>query len=57
MEDKTTALALAKQLRYDCEDMGDITLSKATLRIILDAFIEEWTHAQVKVRQGFEKVK
>lgn len=51
------AIGLAKQIRYDCEGSGDITLNKETLRIVLDGFIENWVVSQGKVRQGFEKVK
>lgn len=57
MDKKATALALAKQLKYDCEGAGYITLNKETLSIVLDAFIEDWTVTQAKVRQGFEKAK
>ena len=57
MDKKTTALALAKQLKYDCEGSGDVTLNKDTLRIVLEAFIEDWNMVQTKVRHGFEKVK
>lgn len=57
MDHQTTALALAKQIKYDCEGSGEITLNKDTLRIVLEAFIENWTTAQTKARQGFEKVK
>lgn len=57
MDNRTTALALAKQLKYECEGTGEITLNKETLRIVLEAFIEDWTTMQSKVRHGFEKVK
>lgn len=57
MDMKATAYALAKQLKYQCEGSGDVTLMKDTLNIVLDAFIEEWDRSQVKLRQSFEKVK
>ncbi len=57
MDKKTTALSLAKQIKYECEGEGNITLNKDTLRIILEAFIEDWQTAQSKTRQTFEKVK
>ncbi len=57
MDTKSTAYALAKQLKYQCEGVGDVTLSKDTLRIVLDGFIKDWDVTQVKIRQGFEKVK
>lgn len=57
MDKKTTALSLAKQLKYECEGSGQITLNKDTLTIILEAFIEDWQTAQAKTRQTFEKVK
>ena len=57
MDKRTTALALAKQIKYDCEGDGDITLGKSTLLIVIDAFIEDWTLQQGKIRQTFEKVK
>lgn len=57
MDKKATALALAKQIKYECEGNGEITLNKTTLLLVLDAFIEDWTFMQSKVRQGFEKAK
>lgn len=57
MNVKATAYALAKQLRYQCEGTGDVTMAKDTLNTVLDAFIEEWDASQVKIRQSFEKVK
>lgn len=51
------ALALAKQIKYQCEGTGEITLNKETLRIVLDAYIQQWFASQAKIRQGFEKVK
>jgi hypothetical protein len=57
MDKKTEALGLAKQILYDCEGDGDITVPKETLRIILNAFVDEWIFAQGKIRQSFEKVK
>lgn len=57
MDTRTTAISLAKQIQYDCEGSGEITLNKETLRIVLEAFIEDWTVMQVKTRQGFEKAK
>jgi hypothetical protein len=57
MDNRTTAISLAKQIRYDCEGDGQITINKSTLKIVLDAFIEDWTFTQAKVRQSFEKAK
>ncbi len=57
MDNRATALALAKQIKYDCEGDGDIVLNKNTLRIVLEAFIEDWNITQTKIRQGFEKTK
>lgn len=57
MDKRTTALALAKQIKYDCEGSGEIVINKDTLRIVLEAFIEDWNVMQTKIRQGFEKVK
>lgn len=57
MDTRATAHALAKQLRYQCEGSGDILLNKDTLRLVLDAFIEDWGIMQGKIRQSFEKVK
>lgn len=57
MDYRTTAFTLAKQLKYDCEGSGTITLNKDTMNIILDVFIADWLATQGKIRQGFEKVK
>ena len=57
MDKKTEALGLAKQLMYSCDGDGDITLRKDTLKIVLEAFIEDWVISQGKIRQAFERVK
>ena len=56
MNNHATALALAKQLLMDCESEGDITLPKATLRIVLNEFLSAWRNQQVQTVSSFKKV-
>lgn len=54
-DEKTTALALAKQLLMDCEGSGDITVPRGTLKIILVAFSKSWHDEQNRKRSELKK--
>ncbi len=56
VNDHATALALAKQLLMDCESHGDITLPRATLKIVLMEFLGAWKNQQVQTVSSFKKV-
>lgn len=56
IDDTTSALALAKQILPECEGTGEITLSKATLKILLIGFINQWSGEQDRKRAEFKKV-
>lgn len=56
MNDNASAFAIAKQLSYDCEGSGDITLPKGTLKIVLDAYMSLWQTSQVNTRATYKKV-
>lgn len=56
MNDHATALALAKQLLMECDAGGDITLPRATLKIVLNEFLGAWRNQQVQAVSSFKKV-
>jgi len=56
VDETASALALAKQYLMDCDSPGDITLPKATLKIMLLAFTDHWKFEQDRKRSDFKKV-
>ena len=56
MNDSASAFAIAKQLSYDCEGSGDVTLPKGTLKIVLDSYIALWQNSQANTRATYKKV-
>ena len=51
-----TTLSLAKQLLMECEGTGDISIQRATLKIILMEFIGSWKNQQQQISASFPKV-
>lgn len=55
-DESATALSLAKQLMMDCEGGGTITLQKDTLKIVLMAYVQQWSGEQDRKRSDMKKV-
>lgn len=56
MVDPGTAINLTKQLLSECDGDGDITLPKATLRIVFEYMIQSWSGQQEAIKSGYRKV-
>jgi hypothetical protein len=56
VDDTTSAMALAKQILPACEGIGEITLPKATLKILLTGFVDQWKGEQDRKRSELKKV-
>lgn len=55
-DDATTTVSLAKSILMQCEGVGDITLPKDTLKIIIMALLQSWNGQQELTRSTFRKV-
>lgn len=54
-DESSTMLSLAKQLLMDCERGREITLPSATLKLVLDAYIQQWASDQDRKRNDYKK--
>lgn len=55
-DEKSSVIALAKQLLMDCQAPGDITVPRESLKLILTAFTQNWLGEQDMRRSEFKKV-
>jgi hypothetical protein len=55
MSDFNSTIALAKQLRMECEGTGYIQIPKESLKLICDTLISYWTGRQEQVRASLPK--
>lgn len=55
-DESGTILSLAKQIMMDCEGVGMITIQKDTLKLVLNAYVQQWNVAQDSKRSDYKKV-
>lgn len=57
LDETSSTLALARQYLMNCNGTGDITVPKESLKLILDAFVNQWQFNQNMKRADYKKAQ